>query len=194
MDEQRGTARRSAGVVAAACTQGKRTQQGKPHGVAGDGQSDAGDGWSERSEVADRPVVQRKPSNSGGGKGPWFKANAQSSKERRLGNLSTPERVQKLRMALHAKAKAEPGYRFYALYDKIYRGTSWPMPGRNAAPTRARPAWTGRTSRISRRTAWSNGSGNWRLRSGKRRSDRTRFGGCISPRPTARCVPWASRL
>lgn len=39
----------------------------------------------------------------------------------RLGNLSTPIRVQKLQMALHAKAKAEAGYRFYALYDKIYR-------------------------------------------------------------------------
>jgi RNA-directed DNA polymerase len=38
-----------------------------------------------------------------------------------LGNLTTPERVQKLQMALHAKAKAEPGFRFYALYDKIYR-------------------------------------------------------------------------
>jgi RNA-directed DNA polymerase len=38
-----------------------------------------------------------------------------------LGNLSTPLRVQKLQMALHAKAKAEAGYRFYALYDKIYR-------------------------------------------------------------------------
>jgi RNA-directed DNA polymerase len=38
-----------------------------------------------------------------------------------LGNLSTPESVQKLQTALHAKAKAEAGYRFYALYDKIYR-------------------------------------------------------------------------
>jgi group II intron reverse transcriptase/maturase len=38
-----------------------------------------------------------------------------------LGNLSTPKRVQKLQTALHAKAKAEPGYRFYVLYDKISR-------------------------------------------------------------------------
>jgi group II intron reverse transcriptase/maturase len=38
-----------------------------------------------------------------------------------LGNLATPETVQKLQTALHAKAKAEPGYRFYALYDKISR-------------------------------------------------------------------------
>jgi len=38
-----------------------------------------------------------------------------------LGNLSTPTSVQKLQMALHAKAKAEAGYRFYALYDKISR-------------------------------------------------------------------------
>ena len=38
-----------------------------------------------------------------------------------MGNLSTPKSVQKLQTALHAKAKTEPGYRFYALYDKIYR-------------------------------------------------------------------------
>jgi RNA-directed DNA polymerase len=38
-----------------------------------------------------------------------------------LGNLSTPNSVQKLQTALHAKAKAEAGYRFYALYDKISR-------------------------------------------------------------------------
>jgi RNA-directed DNA polymerase len=38
-----------------------------------------------------------------------------------LGDLATPKSVQKLQTALHAKAKAEAGYRFYALYDKINR-------------------------------------------------------------------------
>ena len=38
-----------------------------------------------------------------------------------MGNLTTPKTVQKLQKALHAKAKAEAGYRFYALYDKISR-------------------------------------------------------------------------
>ena len=38
-----------------------------------------------------------------------------------MGNLSTPANVQKLQTALHAKAKSEPGFRFYALYEKIYR-------------------------------------------------------------------------
>jgi len=38
-----------------------------------------------------------------------------------LGDLSTPESIQKLQTALHGKAKEQPGYRFYALYDKLYR-------------------------------------------------------------------------
>src|ERR1035437_835948 len=52
---------------------------------------------------------------------PRSRQTQQAGKDRRLGNLTTLEDVQKLRTALHAKAKEEPGYRFYALYDKIYR-------------------------------------------------------------------------
>jgi RNA-directed DNA polymerase len=36
-------------------------------------------------------------------------------------NLATPVSVQKLQKALHAKAKEAPGFRFYALCDKVYR-------------------------------------------------------------------------
>ena len=36
-------------------------------------------------------------------------------------SLQPPEKTRKLREALHAKAKGSPGYRFYLLYDKVYR-------------------------------------------------------------------------
>jgi RNA-directed DNA polymerase len=36
-------------------------------------------------------------------------------------SLTPPPKVQKLQTTLHAKAKESPSYRFYRLYDKVYR-------------------------------------------------------------------------
>ena len=80
-----------------------------------------GDDQTWPDGMAEGAVVPGKPGNAGGGKGPWFRINAESSEDRRLGNLSTPASVRKLQRALHVKAKAEPEFRFYALYDKLYR-------------------------------------------------------------------------
>jgi len=61
--------------------------------------------------------------NANGGKAPWFKGNVKSGENKVIDrSLLTPViKVQALQITLHAKAKTEPSYRFYTLWDKLYR-------------------------------------------------------------------------
>jgi hypothetical protein len=87
--------------------------------VVSNDQPDAREGQVGRLGVAERLAVPLKPGNAGGGKGPQFKTDATNGEG--FGDCSTPKTVQKPQKALRAKAKAEAGYRFYALYDRISR-------------------------------------------------------------------------
>ena len=64
--------------------------------------------------------------------------------------LEPPLKVGKLQAALRAKAKKSPNYRFYALYDKVYRGDVLAFAYVRCLNNGACRESTGRVSRTSR--------------------------------------------
>lgn len=72
-------------------------------------------------------------------------------------SLETPEKIRMLQKKLYSKAKQEPDYRFYLLYDKIYRDDilrhGWALAKDNGGARE----WMGRALRRSRRQGWKSG-------------------------------------
>ena len=91
-------------------SQVKQPQTGTLRGA---GRAKMGGGQAHSSEEA---------ANSRRAKGPEFKRSDQRTDRQGIGRgLSTPDSVWEFQQSLHAKAKEHPDFRFYSLYDKLYR-------------------------------------------------------------------------
>jgi hypothetical protein len=110
-----------------------------------------------------------------------------------LGNLVTPKSVQKLQTALHAKAKAEAGYRFYALSDKISRDDILTHAYAQCRSNKGAPGIDGQDFADIEAYGSSDGWLNWRLRSGRRLTGQSQSDECSYRRPTANSGRWAYR-
>jgi len=72
--------------------------------------------------VTERLVVLMKPGNAGGGKGPQLKGNARSNKDGGIDVESiNPSKRSEVADGVARQSEETPNFRFYALYDKVYR-------------------------------------------------------------------------
>jgi RNA-directed DNA polymerase len=71
--------------------------------------------------------------------------------------LTPPVKVQELQESLHAKARGASNYRFYALYDKVYR-TGRPHPGVSPSQKRMQRICVRVSERTDRRTTSRSGA------------------------------------
>ncbi len=104
-------------------------------------------------------------------------------------SLVPPSTVEKLQAALHTKAKETPTYRFYALYDKLYR---WDVLTYAYERCRANGGAAGVDGQTFADIE-EYGAGKWHENGKGRRIDRGRCGGCGYRKRTASSVRWGYR-
>ena len=99
-------------------------------------------------------------------------------------SLETPEKVRRLQRKLYIKAKQEPDYRFYLLYDKVYRADILAHAYRlctrdGGAAGRGRGGVRGHRGG----RAWKRGWRGWERSCGRRRIDRQPVRRVMIPKP-----------
>ena len=109
-----------------------------------------------------------------------------------MGDLSTPDSVQETgRRRCTRKRRQNPANASTLSTTRSAARTFWRTPMPSAAPTRARRAWTVRTSRPSRRTGRAM-AGRTGAASGRDHRDRTQSDACI-PKANGKPSRWASQ-
>jgi RNA-directed DNA polymerase len=131
-----------------------------------------------------------KPGNAGGGKGPQFKTDATRSEGR--GDWATYQLrsvFRNCRWRYTRKRSREAGYRFYALYDKIYREDILAHAYAQCRSNKGAPGVDGQDFADVEAYGVQRWLANWRLHSERRATDRTRSRECSSRKPTASSRP-----